>query len=104
LYTDNSILIGPDKNEIDAIIKDMQAAKLDIIEEGELKDFLAVSIERIPDGTIHLTQSHLIDQILDNLKLNNNKVMTKKYLHHCQNYCRDTLIQKHLMDHSIMDQ
>jgi hypothetical protein len=67
LYNDNSILAGPDKNEIDTIIKDMPAAKLYITEEGELKDFLGANIERIPDGSIHLTKPHLIDQILDDL-------------------------------------
>jgi hypothetical protein len=44
LYTDDSILAGPDKNEIDEIIKDMRAAKVDITEEGKLKDFLGVKI------------------------------------------------------------
>jgi hypothetical protein len=78
LYTDNSILAGPDKNEIDDIVKDMKALKLDITEEGDLEDFLGVNMERKPYGTRHLTQPHLIDQILDNLQLNNKNVMTKK--------------------------
>ncbi len=77
LYTDDSILAGPDKNEIDDIISDMKKAKLDITEEGELEDFLGVNIERMADGTIHLTQPHLIDQILDDLRLNNENVTTK---------------------------
>ena len=67
LYTDNSILAGPDKNKIDDIISDMRKAKLNITEEGKLEDFLGVNIEQIPDGTIHLTQPHLINQILDDL-------------------------------------
>jgi hypothetical protein len=62
------ILAGPDKNEIEKIIWDMIAAKLNITEEGKLKAFLLMNIERMPDGTIHLTQPHLIDQILDNLQ------------------------------------
>ncbi len=78
LYTDDSILAGPDQKEIDEIIKQMGAAKLDITEEGELEAFLGVNIERKADGTIHLTQPHLIDQILDDLRLNNKNVTTKK--------------------------
>ena len=70
LYTDDSILAGPDKAEIDQIIKEMQEAKLDITIEGDLQDFLGVNIERKADGTIHLTQPHLIDQILKDLWLN----------------------------------
>jgi hypothetical protein len=70
--------MGPDKEEIDMIIQEMRAAHLDITEEGELKDFLGVNIEQMPDGSIHLTQPHLIDQILDNLRLNDDNVTTKK--------------------------
>jgi hypothetical protein len=77
LYTDDSILAGPNKNEINDIINNMRKAKLDITEEGKLEDFLGVNIERMADGTIHLTQPHLIDQILDDLRLNNKNVTTK---------------------------
>ena len=66
LYTDDSLLAGPDKAEIDRIIEELQSkAKLAITMEGDLADFLGVSIDRRPDGTIHLSQPHLIDQILE---------------------------------------
>jgi hypothetical protein len=45
LYTDESILAGPDQKEIDQIIKEMQEVKLDITIEGNLQDFLGVNIE-----------------------------------------------------------
>jgi hypothetical protein len=77
LYTDDSILAGPDKAEIDQIIKEMQEAKLDITIEGDLQDFLGVNIERKADGTIHLNQPHLIDQILKDLRLEDENVTTK---------------------------
>ena len=77
LYTDDSILAGPDKAEMDQIIKEMQEAKLDITIEGDLQDFLGVNIERKADGTIHLTQPHLIDQILKDLRLEDENVTTK---------------------------
>jgi hypothetical protein len=71
LYTDDSLLAGPDKAEIDKIIDELQKkAKLSIGVEGDLADFLGVSIDRRSDGTIHLSQLHLFDQILDNLRLN----------------------------------
>jgi hypothetical protein len=33
--------------------------------EGDIQDFLGVNIDRKDDGSIHLTQPHLIDQILE---------------------------------------
>lgn len=74
LYTDNSILAGPDNSilagqdqkEINKAIEDIKSAKLlDITVEGGLQDFLGVKVERRLDGTINLTQPHLIDQILE---------------------------------------
>ena len=78
LYTDDSILAGPDEDEIKQIIDDIQnIAKLNITIEGDLEDFLGVNIDRKKDGTIHLTQPHLIDQILKELRLEDDNVSTK---------------------------
>ena len=77
LYTDDSILAGPSEKEIDQIIKDLRKAKLDLTIEGDLQDFLGVNIEKKKDGTTHLTQPHLIAQILKDLRLNNDRVTTK---------------------------
>ena len=76
LYTDDSILAGPDKNEIDQIVKDIKAAKLDITDEGDIQDFLGINIS-IKKGEIHLAQPHLIDQILKDLRLDGEKVKPK---------------------------
>jgi hypothetical protein len=78
LYTDDSILAGPDEKELERAIRDIQKAKLDITIEGDLQDFLGVNIERRKDGTIHLTQPHLIDQILTDLRLDGNDVKIKQ--------------------------
>ena len=77
LCTDDSILAGPDQDEINQIIKEMKQAKLDTTEEGDMQDFLGVNIERKPDGSIHLTQPHLIDQILQDLRLDKDEVLEK---------------------------
>ena len=77
LYTDDSLLAGPDKNEIEQVIRDLERkARLAITVEGDLvADFLGVNIERQSDGTIHLSQPHLvIDQILEDLRLNGSEV------------------------------
>jgi hypothetical protein len=68
-------MAGPSKAEIDAIIKELkEKAKLEITVEGDQADFLCVSIERKSDGTIHMSQPHLIDQILNDLCLNDDPV------------------------------
>ena len=69
LYTDDSIVAGLDPTEIDDILKQIRKDKLDITEEGTLGYFLGVNIDRKPNGTIHLTQPHLIDNILGYLHL-----------------------------------
>jgi hypothetical protein len=77
LYTDDSILAGPDEAEIDRVIEDIKQAGLNITIEGDLQDFLGINIDRKPDGSIHLTQPHLIDQILKDLRLDADDVHTK---------------------------
>ena len=72
LYTDDSILAGPDSKEIDQAIEDIKRAKLNITIEGDIQDFLGVNISHKPDGSIHLTQPHLIDQILQDLHMQDN--------------------------------
>jgi hypothetical protein len=77
LYTDDSILAGPDEQELDNIIKDMKSSGLVLIVEGNISDFLGVRIEKRTDGTVSLTQPHLIDQILKDLRLDKDNVVTK---------------------------
>jgi Reverse transcriptase (RNA-dependent DNA polymerase) len=69
LYTDDSILAGPNKAKINKVIEDIRKAKLDITVEGDIQDFLGINIVRKKDGTIHLTQPHLIDNIVRELRL-----------------------------------
>ena len=69
LYTDDSILAGPNRREIDETINAIKAADLDITVEGDISDFLGVHNNQKDDGTIHLTQPQLIDKILKELRL-----------------------------------
>lgn len=68
-YIDDSILAGPDEGEIAKIIKDIKKDKLQITEEGDIQDFLGVNINQRNNGSIELTQPHLIKQILKDLRL-----------------------------------
>ena len=76
LYTDDSILAGPDEEELNNIIKEIEAAKLGVTDEGDLSDFLGVHIER-KDGEFHLTQPKLIESILEDLNLDGPDTKTK---------------------------
>jgi len=66
---DDSILMGPDLQELDKIIEDMKRGGLDLTVKGDISDFLGVNIQCHQDGTVHLTQPHLIDSILKVLGL-----------------------------------
>ena len=74
LYTDDSIIVGPDKAEIDKAIKDIRAAKLNITVEGDIKDFLGVNIHKHDNGEITFSQPHLIDKVLKGLRLGKDAV------------------------------
>ena len=56
LYTGDSILAGPDDNELNKVICNMKSTGLELTKEGNLSDFLGVNIDRKADGTIHLMQ------------------------------------------------
>jgi hypothetical protein len=77
LYTDDSLLAGPDQEEMDKAINDMKKVGLDITVEGDIQDFLGVNIERRDDGSVHLTQPQLIESILKDLNLSDEKVIAK---------------------------
>ena len=77
LYTDDSILAGPSKQRIQATIKQMQETGLQLTIEGDLEDFLGVNINRTSRGAIHLTQPHLIDSILQDLRLKKGESKSK---------------------------
>ncbi len=68
VYTDDTILLGPDKDEIDLLVKRLSRS-FKIEDQGDLSDYLGIKIERKPDGTLEWTQPTLIQSILKDLKL-----------------------------------
>jgi hypothetical protein len=64
VYVDDGIIAGPDPQAIEQIIKDLQT-RFKVSDEGDLTDYLGVNIEKRDDGTIKLSQPHLIDQIIE---------------------------------------
>ena len=77
LYTDDSILAGPDKAELKQILEDMKASGLQLTIEGDISNLLGVKVKRQPNGMIHMTQPQLMDSILKDLSLHGPNVQTK---------------------------
>ena len=77
LYTDDSILAGPDQSEIDSVIQQIRDAKLDVTVEGDIQDFLGVNIERKDDGSISFSQPHLIDKVLKTMGMTDEDLRPK---------------------------
>jgi hypothetical protein len=77
LYTDDSILTGPDVKELHKVVSDLQETGLNLTVEGDVGDFLGVTIDHGTDGTIRMNQTLLIDKIITDLKLDGPKVSTK---------------------------
>ncbi len=77
LYTDDSILTGPDLKELDKIIKDMKKVGLDLTVKRDISDFLGINIQCHGDGAVHLTQRHLIDSIFKELGLTADSTKSK---------------------------
>jgi hypothetical protein len=78
LYTDDSILVGPTDEELDETIAAMQNTGLKLTVEGKIDDFIGVNIDRQEDGTFHLTQHRLIEQILKEMRLCSPNVNVKQ--------------------------
>jgi hypothetical protein len=68
VYTDDTILLGPNKEEIDNQVKQL-ADKFNIEDQRELSDYLGIKIERKEVETMIWTQPNLIHSILRELKL-----------------------------------
>ena len=67
LYVDDAICIDASMDKVHQVYKDILSAGYDISDEGDLKDYLGVDVDRQPDGSIHMSQPKLIEQILQDM-------------------------------------
>ncbi len=65
---DDTIILGPVKQDVDDAIRLVQT-RFKLGEEGDLCNYLGIRVTKLPDGTITLTQPHLINTILTDLNL-----------------------------------
>ena len=71
IYTYDGIFCGPDEAEIENCLKDL-SSKFDITDEGDINEYLGVKVTCQDDGSITLTQPHLIDSIIADLGFREN--------------------------------
>jgi hypothetical protein len=73
VYADDSILMGPDDNELEFLLQEMHK-RFKIQEEGDLCEYLGVKIKKESNGSITLTQPQLIESIFRDLKLEGDNI------------------------------
>ena len=71
VYIDDCIVFGPTAQAIDQLVTDLRSCpqKFTVDDQGDVGDFLGIQIKRQEDGSVHLSQPHLIDSILNDLHL-----------------------------------
>jgi hypothetical protein len=88
VYTDDGILTGPNKLHIKMCMKEM-GERFNITDEGELDEYLEVKVTHLDDGTISLTQPHLIDSIIEDMGFRpNTNGKSTQYLR--RTFCNET--------------
>jgi hypothetical protein len=68
VYIDDTIILEPVNSDVDEAFR-LVRTRFQLGEEGDLCDYLGVKVTKLPDGTITLTQPHLIDAVLTDLNL-----------------------------------
>ena len=63
-YVDDGIFCSPNNEAIDAVIQELRGLKFDIEDKGSIGDYLGINFEYNEDGSIKLSQPHLIEDIL----------------------------------------
>jgi hypothetical protein len=68
VYVDDAIICGPSSKLIGKIITSLKE-DYDVTDEGEIDDYLGVNVSRPTEDTVELRQPHLIQQILDKVRM-----------------------------------
>jgi hypothetical protein len=65
LYVDDAGISAKTQAEIEHLVDQLRAKGFDLTLEGSFSEYLGIKFENKPDGSIHLTQSGLIDKIIE---------------------------------------
>ena len=68
VYTNDCLIFAQSDLDVDKCIKDLQKI-FDVEDEGSIEEYLGVKVDKLDDGSFHLSQPHLIDSILRDLGL-----------------------------------
>ena len=63
------LFCSPNKSKIDCTVSKLKPFNFDLTDEGDVDSFLGVQIDTTPDGAIKMTQTGLIDTIIETLGL-----------------------------------
>ncbi len=74
VYINDGIFLGLLDQQLHGIINKLRNLKLSIEDQGHPADYVGVSIKKLKDGIIELSQRALIDSIIADMALGNSKV------------------------------
>jgi hypothetical protein len=69
VYVDDTLLYARNPEDIEVVIRGLQERNMELQREEDVAGFLGVHIDRLPDGTIKLTQKGLIKRIIETLNI-----------------------------------
>ena len=71
VFIDDCIVFGPNDTAINEVVTDLRnsSQNFTLDDQGEVGDLLGIQIQKLDDGSIVLTQPHLIDSIIQDLHL-----------------------------------
>ena len=72
VYVDDGIITGPDLKEISEFTKELKQNKLNITEMGDLSEYLGVDIKKTSERSWLLAQTHLIENIIEQVEFKEN--------------------------------
>ena len=71
-------MIDPDNSKIDELIQEIKDLNYDVTDEGDLEDYLGITIEKIGNKSFKMSQPQMIQQILQDLNLEHSNQDTKR--------------------------
>jgi hypothetical protein len=74
VYVDDGIFLAPSDQQLCDIINELRNLKLSIEDQGHPANYVGVSIKKLKNDVIELTQQALIDSIISDVAQSNSKV------------------------------
>ena len=69
-YVDDGIFISKNPQDVETAIADLRNAGLDLEDRSSIADYLGITFRHNMDGSIFMSQPHLIDQLIRDIGLN----------------------------------